>query len=298
MADTLLFRGGSSDDINLPATTINDREIVIDTDTDEIVVGSAKKRTLMNGNEITIDSSGQVATEGTIIAGDQTAPSGSVALGVRYTSGQVPNIFGSMKSSAYSLIGFGVSSSTSSTGAFVSTADNINWKRGALQVGGELIYSNAAAQNTAVGSEVAMTSRLQINSSGNVLIGGTLPSSPNISLNASGSASFAGDITGSANTFLGGFGGTNATPGFGLYNNGGFVQSTNQTSSGINVYSLIGPVNDLSNTLISFSAAGGASFAGDITCTDNSKGLILKSPDGTSFRLSVANDGTLSASSI
>ena len=43
---------------------------------------------------------------------------------------------------------------------------------------------------------------------------------------------------------------------------------------------------------------GSAEFAGDITCTDNSKGLILKSPDGTSFRLSVANDGTLSASAV
>ncbi len=45
-------------------------------------------------------------------------------------------------------------------------------------------------------------------------------------------------------------------------------------------------------------ADGSATFAGDITCSDNSKGLVLKSPDGTSFRLSVANDGTLSASSI
>ncbi len=47
---------------------------------------------------------------------------------------------------------------------------------------------------------------------------------------------------------------------------------------------------------ISLNADGSATFAGDITCTNNSKGLILKSPDGTSFRLSVANDGTLSAS--
>ena len=47
---------------------------------------------------------------------------------------------------------------------------------------------------------------------------------------------------------------------------------------------------------ITLNADGSATFAGDITCTDNSKGLILKSPDGTSFRLSVANDGTLSAS--
>ena len=49
---------------------------------------------------------------------------------------------------------------------------------------------------------------------------------------------------------------------------------------------------------ITLKANGSAEFDGDITCTDNSKGLVLTSPNGTSFRLSVANDGTLSASSI
>jgi|TARA_R110001599_G_scaffold17277_1_gene69325 hypothetical protein len=42
--------------------------------------------------------------------------------------------------------------------------------------------------------------------------------------------------------------------------------------------------------------SGGASFGGDITCSDNTKGLILKSPNGTSYRLSVANDGSISTS--
>jgi hypothetical protein len=36
----------------------------------------------------------------------------------------------------------------------------------------------------------------------------------------------------------------------------------------------------------------------DIVCSDNSKGLVLKSPNGTSFRLSVANNGTLSAAAV
>ena len=36
----------------------------------------------------------------------------------------------------------------------------------------------------------------------------------------------------------------------------------------------------------------------DITCSDTTKGLILTSPDGTSYRLSVANDGTLSTSAV
>tara|TARA_R110002012_G_C11406940_1_gene586505 strand:- start:40 stop:705 length:666 start_codon:yes stop_codon:yes gene_type:complete len=49
-----------------------------------------------------------------------------------------------------------------------------------------------------------------------------------------------------------------------------------------------------SNWVIELS--GAASFAGDITCTDNAKGLVIKSPNGTSYRIAVANDGTLSTS--
>ena len=46
MADTLLFRGGNTADINLAGTTVVAREIVIDTDTDEIVVGSIRSALL------------------------------------------------------------------------------------------------------------------------------------------------------------------------------------------------------------------------------------------------------------
>lgn len=47
-----------------------------------------------------------------------------------------------------------------------------------------------------------------------------------------------------------------------------------------------------------FLVTGGGSgfFAGDITCTDSSNGFVLTSPNGTKYRLSVANDGTLSTS--
>ena len=64
MADTLLFRGGSTADINLAETTINDREIVIDTNTDQIVSGSSKRRTVMEGDAstgLTYTASGGVA---------------------------------------------------------------------------------------------------------------------------------------------------------------------------------------------------------------------------------------------
>jgi hypothetical protein len=52
MAETLLFRGGSSASIDL--ANVQSREIVIDTDTDQIVSGSSKKKTVME------DSNGKV----------------------------------------------------------------------------------------------------------------------------------------------------------------------------------------------------------------------------------------------
>ena len=41
---------------------------------------------------------------------------------------------------------------------------------------------------------------------------------------------------------------------------------------------------------------GNITTVGDFVCTDNTKGLVLKSPNGTEYRLTVANDGTLSTS--
>ncbi len=38
---------------------------------------------------------------------------------------------------------------------------------------------------------------------------------------------------------------------------------------------------------------GSATFAGDIACSNSNKGLILKSPDGTAYLITVANNGTL-----
>ena len=42
----------------------------------------------------------------------------------------------------------------------------------------------------------------------------------------------------------------------------------------------------------------GLNVNGDIEVTDNTKGVILKSPDGSRFRLEVANDGTLSTEAL
>ncbi len=127
-----------------------------------------------------IDSSGRllVGTSsagstggGSIIAGDQTATTGAVGFGIKYVTNQTLNVFGSMRSTGNTLIGYGVRSSSSAANTFVSTADNSAFSRGALQVGQDLIFSNAAGQSTSVGSTVTMAERLRIDSSGNLMMG-------------------------------------------------------------------------------------------------------------------------------
>ena len=49
---------------------------------------------------------------------------------------------------------------------------------------------------------------------------------------------------------------------------------------------------------LAIDSAGDATFAGDIETTTAAKGVILKSPNGTRYRLTVANDGTLSTSAV
>ena len=57
-------------------------------------------------------------------------------------------------------------------------------------------------------------------------------------------------------------------------------------------------IGGLETQVAAIKADGSFTSSGDITCSDNSKGVVLKSPDGTSYRLSVANDGTLSTSAV
>ena len=105
---------------------------------------------------------------GVIKGGDVNATSGGTALSVKYTTGHTLNNFGAMYSSADTLIGFGVESHKSQANKFISTASNSNFERGALTVDNELKFFSADAQTTAVGSEVTMTERMRIDSSGNV----------------------------------------------------------------------------------------------------------------------------------
>ena len=51
-------------------------------------------------------------------------------------------------------------------------------------------------------------------------------------------------------------------------------------------------------TKFTVTPGGSAQFAGDIETTTAGDGVILKSPNGTRYRLTVANDGSLSTTAV
>ena len=51
-------------------------------------------------------------------------------------------------------------------------------------------------------------------------------------------------------------------------------------------------------TPLTLDSAGAATFAGDIEVENSANGLILESPDGTRYRVTVANGGTLSVAAV
>jgi hypothetical protein len=106
-------------------------------------------------------------------------------------------------------------------------------------------------------------------------------------ISASGNATFVGEVQ------SGGDPNNGVNVGCKLYGSQGTVAVTTGNPA-IAVWAGFSQGTSTPTSLIT--GAGFATFAGDITCSDNTKGLILKSPNGTSYRLSVANDGTLSTS--
>ena len=134
-----------------------------------------------NGGNVGIgiaNPASKLDVDGIIEAGDTTSTLGAVGLRMKYSgvTDDYVNNFGSMYSSSASLIGYAVKSSGAEFGKFLSTADNADFSRGALVVGGDLEYLSAGAQTTTVGDEVSLTSRFKILPNGDVGIGTTSPS--------------------------------------------------------------------------------------------------------------------------
>jgi len=84
----------------------------------------------------------------------------------------------------------------------------------------------------------------------------------------------------------------------------GYISSENsKLSLGANIGSNANNLNiDLTNNRVGIGTSSPASKlevdGGDIEIDDSASGLILRSPDGTRYRVTVANGGTLSVSAV
>ena len=177
MADTLLFRGGNTADVNSANTTVNDREIVIDTQTNQVVLGSAKDRTVMASGAtgrvgIGIENPGENLTVGgednptirlhTAENGDNWSTSSQYGRLQFYSNDYEYNSGGEMAS-----ISAGVNNSFGQTPS--------------------IRFSTTTPRSAGA----VPTERMRLQGS-TLMLGGTLPSSPNISLSANGQGDFAG----------------------------------------------------------------------------------------------------------
>lgn len=368
MADTLLFRGGTSASIDV--STIQSRELAIDTDTDQIVSGPSRKKTVMEqsngdveigGGNIDLNANGSAEFKGAIVYQNTSAPENTTAFQVKDGTSSVFRVYANGETVIPNNAYFGgtttiFASGTATFGGRVTTTDHIRSNRtgstdpvfigrlnstetirlvadGSAQFGGNVV--SGSDPSSSVNNEgIVLQSRgtVTVNRPSGAIFQGYQTGTTGVTsvIEADGSATFAGSVT-STNLKVGTGSDTDGQVAASLYGaQGGTARgleiklgnvgsTTNalvtlgakQASVGALAFAATGTEMMrvaasgviIGGTLpaspnISLNANGSAEFTGDITCTDNSKGLILKSPDGTSFRLSVANDGTLSASSI
>lgn len=136
---------------------------------------SEKMRITSSGNvgigATTPDS--ELDVRGIVLAGAGSPSTGQIAFGVQYGgSTNIPNTFGTMKSSAATCIGWGVYGNPSVNEGFVSSVDtSLNFRRGALLVDqDELRFLNAGQQIVARDAAVTMTERMKVDASGRLML--------------------------------------------------------------------------------------------------------------------------------
>ena len=113
--------------------------------------------------------------DGVIRAGSGGSTGGSLGFEIDYSGANVINTWSTEYSSSDSVFGVAVRAKNGVANAFTSTAGNAAFQKGALVLGDDLEFLNAPGTIVAIGSDVAMTSRFKIKSSGEVGIGTDSP---------------------------------------------------------------------------------------------------------------------------
>jgi hypothetical protein len=140
---------------------------------------------------------------GVVAAGNDSATNGSIMLQDRYSGGHLGNV-GTMYSGGNLMMGYGVTPSTSSATAFLSSAfvSGVDFARSSITLGTDVSIYTGAAQSVAIGSSVTMSERFRLENNGR------------LRLNAyTSSSSFTGIAAGYLAFTSGGYIITTATPG-------------------------------------------------------------------------------------
>jgi hypothetical protein len=115
-----------------------------------------------------------------LVAGNTSAPNGSIMLQDNYSTGHLGNI-GTMFSGGNLMLGYCVTPSTSSATAFLSSTGLADFPRSSVVLGENVSIYTGAAQTVSVGSSVTMSERLRLLNSGQLRL-----------LNYTSTASFSG----------------------------------------------------------------------------------------------------------
>ena len=119
------------------------------------------------------------------IVSNPGATNGAIAYAIGYGDANQDylNTWGMAYSSGANVFGYGVKPSTTADEAFINSADNSNFTRGALYFDNELKFFNAGATTGTIDTAITMTERFRVDSSGNIKMTGTIDSfSANLTL--------------------------------------------------------------------------------------------------------------------
>ena len=111
---------------------------------------------------------------GYITTGTGTSTSGTIMMGGYYGDGNL-TILGTEYSSGGPMLGYGVTPSTTSAGAFLSSTGVNVYRSAYVQDGGTHRWYIGAVQTVAIGSAVSASERMRINADGNLGIGTSSP---------------------------------------------------------------------------------------------------------------------------
>ena len=145
-----------------------------------------------------------------LVAGNTSAPNGSIMLQDNYTNGHFGNV-GTMFSGGNFMLGYGVTPSTSSSTAFLSSVfiSGVPLPRYANVLGTDVVWYAGADQSVAIGSSVTMSERMRLTNAGNLQI-----TTGNLQLNTTTFISWGGAYGANIPSIQGTSG---SSPGFGFY---------------------------------------------------------------------------------